>query len=106
MVTKRDFSMMSAEAGNLSQARITVESSDGGRGDFVGGGVHACMHKPCTNLHECITHGEQCMGGSGRGQGWSGRGGGSRAEQDGCRGADFRPSAVSDCNCAARAQPN
>ena len=41
MVTKRDFSMMSAEAGNLSLARITVESSDGGRGGFAGGGVYA-----------------------------------------------------------------
>ena len=54
MVTKRDFSMMSAEAGNLSLARITVESSDGGRGGFAGGGgvcMHAhTMHKP-PDLH-------------------------------------------------------
>ena len=89
MVTKRDFSMMSAEAGNLSLARITVESSDGGRGGFAGEGVYACMHIPCTNLqicHEiCITqNGEQWVGGTGRGQGWLGRGGGSCAEQDGC----------------------
>jgi len=55
MVTKRDFSMMSAEAGNLSLARITVESSDGGRGGFAGGEVYACMHIPCTNLQICIT---------------------------------------------------